>query len=502
MQALCLCLFTAKSKDSGGPYGGCHIFDEKSTPIIGCVGRFNWRPAPINGAHWSTFEIGPMRPLMSAKRQCSGFRSTHSFCSQQGLLLNFAFPFLLQIQLSAMGLKLSKPVGRGPGDDKNAANVIVDGGFLICPDDRILAHDRGEEQPSGDQGSNSAASAVEAPSSGTPLGGNLPPIRDYDIKLVAALIRARQIAPFYVKTRQAAEMIESEAQQRAAPAPDPGGGGGGGEAQQPPSSEQQPPPPSARVEGKKKKPWILRKLKIHIKAKPPKASEPQPEKAHPRIDLSTPAINSLWLCAKEVLVECPICCLAHPRNINWTACCRQPICTFCFVHLRMPPSGRALSCPFCNEAESFGVRYWAPVALEELPTTRTDSGESESIKESRQSSKSDEKERASAANIESVLRNPKSNPIEALASLVPASMLKKANPAAAAARRQRLASTYIYYYQQQQQQHQVDNHQDSDSSSRYHPRSQTLLANSSADQPATNSDLALMPFMAYYGSFV
>ncbi|OZJ05825.1 hypothetical protein BZG36_00923 [Bifiguratus adelaidae] len=60
-------------------------------------------------------------------------------------------------------------------------------------------------------------------------------------------------------------------------------------------------------------------------------------------------------------VECPICFLYYPANINHSRCCDQPICTECFVEIHRPvdsPSTPA-SCPFCVEP-NFGVVYQKP----------------------------------------------------------------------------------------------------------------------------------------------
>ena len=73
-------------------------------------------------------------------------------------------------------------------------------------------------------------------------------------------------------------------------------------------------------------------------------------------------VDATWLSSN--LVECPICCLSYPLNTNWTSCCSQPMCTFCFLHLRFPPSGRGITCPFCN-GSSFGVKYYDPRLLSE-----------------------------------------------------------------------------------------------------------------------------------------
>lgn len=60
--------------------------------------------------------------------------------------------------------------------------------------------------------------------------------------------------------------------------------------------------------------------------------------------------------------ECPICLLYFPLNINKTKCCRQNMCTKCFVSLKRPPSGRVLSCPFCN-ARNFSTQYHTPLYI-------------------------------------------------------------------------------------------------------------------------------------------
>lgn len=79
-------------------------------------------------------------------------------------------------------------------------------------------------------------------------------------------------------------------------------------------------------------------------------------------------------------VECPICFLYYPSNIATTRCCRQPICTECFVQIRRPnphppvvhaddpqppaehPETLIMEspvCPYCNLPD-FGIIYEAP----------------------------------------------------------------------------------------------------------------------------------------------
>ncbi|KAG6831309.1 hypothetical protein H0H92_011516 [Tricholoma furcatifolium] len=64
-------------------------------------------------------------------------------------------------------------------------------------------------------------------------------------------------------------------------------------------------------------------------------------------------------------VECPICFLYYPPNINHSRCCDQAICTECFVQIkRAEPTTTHLvsepaACPYCVQ-ENFGVVYTPP----------------------------------------------------------------------------------------------------------------------------------------------
>lgn len=65
-------------------------------------------------------------------------------------------------------------------------------------------------------------------------------------------------------------------------------------------------------------------------------------------------------------VECPICFLYYPTNINRSRCCDQAICTECFVQIkRIEPTTTHLvseptSCPYCVQ-DNFGVVYTPPL---------------------------------------------------------------------------------------------------------------------------------------------
>ncbi|OAV90143.1 hypothetical protein PTTG_01932, partial [Puccinia triticina 1-1 BBBD Race 1] len=71
-------------------------------------------------------------------------------------------------------------------------------------------------------------------------------------------------------------------------------------------------------------------------------------------------------------VECPICFLYYPPNINLSRCCQQPICTECFTQIkRTDPTPQEIKsepacCPYCVES-NFGVTYEPPP-----PHKRTD----------------------------------------------------------------------------------------------------------------------------------
>lgn len=56
-------------------------------------------------------------------------------------------------------------------------------------------------------------------------------------------------------------------------------------------------------------------------------------------------------------LECPICFLFYPRNINYSACCDEPICTECLIQIKsIEGSSTPPSCPYCAH-ENFSVLY-------------------------------------------------------------------------------------------------------------------------------------------------
>ncbi|KAJ9125493.1 hypothetical protein QFC22_000454 [Naganishia vaughanmartiniae] len=81
-------------------------------------------------------------------------------------------------------------------------------------------------------------------------------------------------------------------------------------------------------------------------------------------------------------LECPICFLYYPPNINTTRCCEQPICTECFVQIKRAEAtvthleSEPAACPYCMEPD-FGVIYEIQkIARPDLPSVMSnDSGE-------------------------------------------------------------------------------------------------------------------------------
>lgn len=92
-------------------------------------------------------------------------------------------------------------------------------------------------------------------------------------------------------------------------------------------------------------------------------------------------LRQLLLRLYKSAVECPICFLYYPNIMNYSRCCRQPICTECFVQIKRldphPPHDDAsndpsnndtlphtlisesANCPYCAMSD-FGVTYEPP----------------------------------------------------------------------------------------------------------------------------------------------
>ncbi|EEY70673.1 uncharacterized protein PITG_06150 [Phytophthora infestans T30-4] len=66
-------------------------------------------------------------------------------------------------------------------------------------------------------------------------------------------------------------------------------------------------------------------------------------------------------------LECPICFMFYPGNLNTSSCCTKPICSECYLQIRPPQ--KPICCPFCNQ-DDFSVRYASPSPAE-LATIRS-----------------------------------------------------------------------------------------------------------------------------------
>ncbi|KAH8833547.1 hypothetical protein DL96DRAFT_1666668 [Flagelloscypha sp. PMI_526] len=171
-------------------------------------------------------------------------------------------------------------------------------------------------------------------------------LRDWNHDIVARLIVARRIAPFYRPLEDYEPTWDNDqilAARRPTPNPENG------------APDISPPPPS--------------KSSSHSK-------RPQPPK-----DISPAVIY-------KGAVECPICFLYYPPNINYSRCCDQAICTECFVQIKRsePTTTHIVSepaaCPYCVQ-ENFGVVYKPPswrlgIGSEGLPSPFSESSKSTS----------------------------------------------------------------------------------------------------------------------------
>lgn len=65
---------------------------------------------------------------------------------------------------------------------------------------------------------------------------------------------------------------------------------------------------------------------------------------------------------KSDVEECPICFLFYPGGLNWCRCCKNRLCSECF--LVSTPPGETNQCPFCNRT-NFGISFTGPKSAEE-----------------------------------------------------------------------------------------------------------------------------------------
>ncbi|KAJ6546504.1 zf-C3HC4 type zinc finger protein [Mycena vulgaris] len=176
--------------------------------------------------------------------------------------------------------------------------------------------------------------------------------RDWNQSITAQLIIARRLAPFYRPLEDYEDNWDDDqilAARKQLPE-------GEGEQQSPPA----PPPPTASSLKASKRPGMLK------------------EPSKPEATVYRGA------------VECPICFLYYPPNINHSRCCDQAICTECFVQIkRSEPTTTHLvsepaACPYCVQ-DNFGVVYSPPPWRAGIGSEGTNSLWSDSPKGSQQS---------------------------------------------------------------------------------------------------------------------
>ncbi|KAF9971976.1 SNF1-interacting protein [Actinomortierella ambigua] len=171
--------------------------------------------------------------------------------------------------------------------------------------------------------------------------------QDFDFRIVQRLIIQRKIAPFYKGLEECDDsedaMEERKQQQQAQKLPQQQNGGSNhsGHSSLPSSSNSSNHSTShARTSSSGNN-----SANNHTShCIPPKGHSPQG-----KIDIS-----QLY----QGAIECPICFLYYPRNINRTRCCDKPICTECFVQIKRHESSptETPACPYCVEPH-FGVLY-------------------------------------------------------------------------------------------------------------------------------------------------
>ncbi|KAG2222965.1 hypothetical protein INT45_012943 [Circinella minor] len=144
--------------------------------------------------------------------------------------------------------------------------------------------------------------------------------QDYNIKNVRKLIRERKLSPFYKGFND---------------------------------------PPESRPEDSNSSPQLPQTTTITNNTNRPRNNSVAQEDLKKRTLYNNP-------------VECPICFLYYPSNINHSRCCDQPICTECFLQIKRPIETPSLpaACPFCME-DNFGIIYELPAWSDKYRTVPT-----------------------------------------------------------------------------------------------------------------------------------
>ncbi|KAJ2481452.1 SNF1-interacting protein [Coemansia sp. RSA 2131] len=189
--------------------------------------------------------------------------------------------------------------------------------------------------------------------------------QDYDTKVVHRLIVARQLGPFYKGADDPDPDLDPEERS------DDGGWWSYNMmvAQQASQGSDEPPSGSspadtANMGHGRKSSGILQRLRAPVQVR------------HERSLSDTPATQpddaAIDACRRLLrrCIECPICFLYYPKNINYTRCCHKPICTECFVQIKRKLDDDqivATHCPYCVEP-NLGIVYYAPQLPQTMPS--------------------------------------------------------------------------------------------------------------------------------------
>ncbi|KAG0276537.1 SNF1-interacting protein [Linnemannia gamsii] len=175
--------------------------------------------------------------------------------------------------------------------------------------------------------------------------------QDYDYRIVQRLIHQRRLAPFY-KGLEDWDDSEDALQERAAAASASASSGGTGSSSTP---QQQQPQQAARTLAHSHS-HSSTSSQGHTRGNSSGHNNYNNQGYNERsmVADSEREMKRLY----QGAIECPICFLYYPRNINRTRCCDKPMCTECFVQLKRLESAPTESpaCPYCVEPH-FGVIY-------------------------------------------------------------------------------------------------------------------------------------------------
>jgi len=93
--------------------------------------------------------------------------------------------------------------------------------------------------------------------------------------------------------------------------------------------------------------------------------------------------------SREDLEECPICFLYYTGGLNRVKCCKQSVCSECYLQVKKPNVTEVSTCPFCNK-EGFDVIFRGPLTIQELEVRKE---EERKVKELEEKMKEEERQR-------------------------------------------------------------------------------------------------------------